>query len=77
MTMTLEIQPQVQTELDTRQAAAHGIELEACRKPARRSHPRPAGSKKLSQRQLESTLHEMAQFSPKIPSLRDEPGPLA
>jgi hypothetical protein len=72
MTITVDIKPEVQEEL-SRRAAARGVDIgvyaaslleEAAHIPAR--------PKTLSPGQLENTLRELAQFSPKIPLLPDE-----
>ena len=72
MTIIINIKPEVQEEL-SRQAAAHGVDVNsyAASLLEEAAHV-PAGSKKLSQAQLEKTLEEIAQFSQKIPVLPDE-----
>jgi hypothetical protein len=72
VTIIIEIKPEVQAVL-ARQAAAHGVEIGAYAANLLEEAARgPAGSKRLSQDQLNNTLREMAQFSHKIPSLPDE-----
>jgi hypothetical protein len=72
MTIIVDIRPEVQAEL-TRQAAAHGVDIGryAASLLEEAAHF-PAGSKTLSQSQLDATLQELAQFSHKIPLLPDE-----
>lgn len=72
MTIIIDIRPEVQAEL-TRQAAAHSIDIGtyAASLLEEAAHF-PAGSKTLSQGQLDATLQELAQFSHKIPLLPDE-----
>ena len=72
MTINIEIKPEVQAEL-SRQAAAHGVDIGsyAASLLEEAAHV-PAGSKTLSEGQLEATLQELAQFSYKIPLLPDE-----
>ncbi len=72
MTIVVDIKPEVQAEL-SRQAAAHGVDIGsyAATLLEEAAHV-PAGATKLSQRPLEETLRELAQFSHKIPSLPDE-----
>ena len=72
MTIIIEIKPEVQEEL-SRQAAAHGVDLGAYAATLlEEAAAEAAGSKPLSQEQLDRTLEEIAQFSHKIPSLPDE-----
>jgi hypothetical protein len=72
MAIIINIKPEVQEEL-SRQAAAHGLDVNsyAASLLEEAAHV-PAGSKKLSQGQLDNTLQELAQFSHKIPALPDE-----
>ena len=72
MAIIVDIKPEVQAELG-RQAAAHGVDIGsyAASLLEEAAHV-PAGSKKLSQHQLDETLRELAQFSHKIPLLPDE-----
>ena len=72
MTIIIEIKPDVQEAL-SRQAAAHGVDIGsyAASLLEEAAHV-PAGSKKLSQSQLDKTLQDLAQFSHKIPLLADE-----
>ena len=72
MTIIIDIKPEVQAEL-SRQAAAHGVDIGSyvASLLEEAAHIR-AGSKTLSQSQLDATLRELAQFSHKIPLLRDE-----
>ena len=72
MTITVDITPETQAEL-ARQAAAQGRALEAYAASLLEEVARPtSGESRLSQRRLENTLLEMAQFSHKIPLLPDE-----
>ncbi len=73
MAIIIDIKPEVQEEL-SRQAAARGVDIGvyAARLLEEAAHV-PAEPKTLSQSQLENTLRELAQFSPKIPLLPDEP----
>lgn len=72
MTIIVDIKPEVQAEL-SRQAAAHGIDVGAYAAGLLEEAAHvPAGSKKLSQDQLNNTLQEIAQFSHKIPLLPEE-----
>ena len=72
MTIIVEIKPEVQAEL-SRQAAAHGVDLEAYAASLLEEAAHvPVESKKLSQSQLDLALQEIAQFSHKIPLLPDE-----
>jgi hypothetical protein len=72
MTIIIDIRPEVQAEL-SRQAAAHGVDLGAYAATLlEEAATAAAGSKQLSQKQLDRTLEEIAQFSHKIPSLPDE-----
>ena len=72
MTIIVEIRPEVQAEL-SRQAAAHGVDIGAYAATLLEEAAHvPAGSKTLSQSQLDNTLEELAQFSHKVPSLPDE-----
>jgi len=72
MAIIIDIKPEVQEEL-SRQAAARGVDIAvyAARLLEEAAHF-PPGPKTLSQIQLENTLRELAQFSPKIPLLPDE-----
>jgi len=72
MAIIIDIKPEVQEEL-SRQAAARGVDIVvyAARLLEEAAHV-PAEPKTLSQSQLENTLRELAQFSPKIPLLPDE-----
>ena len=72
MTIIIDIKPEVQAEL-SRQAAKHGVDIGsyAASLLEEAAHI-PAGSKTLSQSQLDTTLQELAQFSHKIPLLPDE-----
>jgi plasmid stability protein len=70
MTITVDIAPEVQAEL-ARQAAAHGSAVEAYVANLLEEAVRvPAG--RMSENGLEAAIHEIAQFSHKIPSLPDE-----
>ncbi len=72
MTLIINIKPEVQEEL-IRQAAAHGVDVGAyAASLLEEAAQLPAGSKTLSQSQLDKTLQELAQFSHKIPLLPDE-----
>jgi hypothetical protein len=72
MTITIDIRSELQAEL-SRQAAAHGVDISAYAVTLLEEAAHvPAGSKTLSQSQLENTLQELAQFSHKIPVLPDE-----
>jgi hypothetical protein len=72
MSIIINIKPEVETEL-TRQAAAHGVELDAYAATLLEEAAHMcAASKKLSPDQLDRTLQELAQFSHKIPILPDE-----
>ncbi len=72
MTILVNIRPEVQAEL-SRQAAAHGVDIDAYAASLLEEAAHvPAGSKMLSQDQLDKTLQELAQFSHKIPLLPDE-----
>jgi hypothetical protein len=72
MSIILDIKPEVQAEL-SRQAAARGVEVGAYAATLLEEAAHvPAGSKKLSQSQLDNTLRELAEFSHKIPLLPDE-----
>lgn len=72
MTLMLDIKPEVQAEL-MRQAAAHGVDLDAYAASLLEEAAHVAGgSKTLSESQLDNTLRELAQFSHKIPVLPDE-----
>ena len=72
MTILIDIKPEVQAEL-SRRAAAHGVDIGsyAASLLEEAAHV-PAGSKALSEDQLDATLRELAQFSHKIPLLPDE-----
>lgn len=75
MSIIINIKPEVETEL-TRQAAAHGIDLDAYAATLLEEAARVGGaSKKLSLEQLDRTLQELAQFSHKIPLLPNEAFP--
>jgi hypothetical protein len=72
MSIIIHIKPEVETEL-TRQAAAHGVGLDAYAVTLLEEAAQTgAASKKLSPDQLDRTLQELAQFSHKIPVLPDE-----
>jgi hypothetical protein len=72
MTIIIDIKPEVQAEL-TRQAAAHGVALDAYAASLLEDAAHvPTGSKGLSHSKLDSTLRELARFSHKIPLLPDE-----
>jgi hypothetical protein len=72
MSIIVNIKPEVETEL-TRQAAAHGVGLDAYAATLlEEAAHMGAASKKLSPDQLNRTLQELAQFSAKIPLLPDE-----
>jgi hypothetical protein len=72
MTITVDITPEVQAELE-RQAVAHGREVEAYAASLLEGAVRlPAGADKLRQDRLENTFREMAEFSQKVPVLPDE-----
>lgn len=72
MSIVVDIKPEVQAELG-RQAAARGVEVGAYAATLLEEAAQvSAGSKKLSQSQLDNTLRELAQFSHKIPLLPDE-----
>jgi len=72
LTITIDIRPEVQAEL-ARQAAAQGRGVEAyVASLLEEAVRRPAGSDRLSQDRLETTLRDMAEFSHKIPTLPDE-----
>jgi len=75
MTIIIDVKPEVQAEL-SRQAAAHDVDIGtyAASLLEEAAHF-PAGSKTLSQSQLDTTLRELAQFSHKIPLLPDEAFP--
>jgi hypothetical protein len=72
MSIIITIKPEAQEAL-TRQAAAHGVQLEsyAAGLLEEAAHVGPA-SKTLTEGQLDRTLHELTQFSSKIPLLPDE-----
>jgi hypothetical protein len=70
--ITIDIKPEVQTELH-RQAAAHGVDIAVFAANLLEEAARlPAGSKALSRQQLDRTLQELAQFSHKVPLLPDD-----
>ena len=72
MTILINVKPEVQAEL-SRQAAARGVDIDAYATSLLEEAAHvPAGSKTLSQDQLDRTLRELAQFSHKIPLLPDE-----
>ncbi len=72
MTIVIDIKPEVQAEL-SRQAAARGVDISAyAASLLEEAAHTPAGSKSISQSQLDNTLQELAQFSQKIPLLPDE-----
>lgn len=72
MSIIIDIKPEVQAEL-SRQAAAHGVDIIAYAASLLEEAAHvPAGSKTLSQDQLDKTLQELAQFSHKTPLLPDE-----
>jgi hypothetical protein len=71
MSIIIDIKPEVQEEL-SRQAAAHGVDIGAYAATLLEEAAHlAAGSKTLSQEQLDKTLQELAQFSQKIPLLPD------
>lgn len=72
MTISIEINPEVQAELG-RQAAARGMDVPsyAAVLLEEAAHLPPAGRQRLDHDRLQKTLDEMAQFSNKIPSLPD------
>jgi len=72
MSIIINVKPEVQAEL-TRQAAAHGVQLEpyAASLLEEAAHI-SATAKKLTKDQLDRTLQELAQFSHKIPQLPDD-----
>ena len=72
MTILVEIKPEIQAEL-SRQAAARGVDIGSyATSLLEEAAQAPAGSKILSQSQLDRTLRELAQFSHKIPLLPEE-----
>ncbi len=72
MTIIINVKPEVQAEL-SRQAAAHGVDIGAYAASLLEEAAHvSAGSRKLSQDELDRTLQELAQFSHKIPLLPDE-----
>lgn len=72
MTIIINVKPEVQAEL-SRQAAAHGVDIGAYAASLLEEAAQvSAGSRKLSQDELDRTLQELAQFSHKIPLLPDE-----
>ncbi len=72
MSITLDINPEVQAEL-SRQAAARGVDVGAYAATLlEQAAYGSAGPKKLSPSQLDNTLQELAQFSHKIPLLPDD-----
>jgi hypothetical protein len=72
MTIVIDIKPEVQAEL-SRRAAAQGVDISAYAASLLEEAAHvPAGSKNISESQLDNTLQELAQFSQKIPLLSDE-----
>jgi hypothetical protein len=72
MSIIINVTPDIETEL-TRQAAAHGVDLDAYAATLlEEAAHMGAASKKLSPDQLDRTLQELAQFTHKIPILPDE-----
>jgi len=72
MSITIHIKPEVQREL-SRQAAAHGVDINSyAASLLEEAAQAAAGSKTLSQDQLNNTLAELSQFSDKVPSLPDD-----
>jgi len=73
MTITIEIEPEIQAELAA-QAAARGMDMAAYAATLLKeaTHVPSAGRKRLNLEQVAKLLDEMAQFSYKIPSLPDE-----
>ena len=72
MTITIDLKPEVQEELN-RQAAVHGVDVGAyAASLLEEAAQLSSGSKTLSRSQLENALRELAQFSHKIPLLPDE-----
>jgi hypothetical protein len=73
MTITVEIKPEVQAELEAK-AAARGMDVPAYAATVleEAAHATTGEHKRLTIEQLAKTLEEMAQFSHKIPSLPDE-----
>jgi hypothetical protein len=71
MTIIIEVKPEVQAEL-SRQAAARGVDISSYAASLLEEAAVPASSKALSETQLDRTLHELSQFSHKIPLLPDE-----
>ena len=70
--VVVEIRPETQAELP-RQAAARGVEAGAyAARLLEEAAQSPARTLSLDSDQLESALHDFAQFSRKIPSLADE-----
>jgi hypothetical protein len=71
MTIVVEIKPEVQAEL-SRQAAEQGIDIGAYAAILLEAAARISGAPgAISLDQLEKSLHELAQFSYKIPLLPD------
>jgi hypothetical protein len=71
MTITVDIAPEIQSEL-ARQAAAHGRAVEAYAASLLEGAVRlPPGDRRLGQDRFENTLREMAKFSDKVPVLPD------
>jgi len=72
MSITIHIKPEVQRVL-SRQAAAHGVDINSyAASLLEEAAQAAAGSKTLSQDQLNNTLAELSQFSDKVPSLPDD-----
>lgn len=73
MTITIDIKPELQAEL-TRQATARGVQVEPYAASLLEEAVRHAGPtlKTLTSDQLDQALHDIAQFSAKIPVLPDE-----
>jgi len=71
MSITINIKPETQAELQ-RQAAAHGVQPEHYAATLLEEAVRVRSAKKLTGDQLDCTLQELAQFSAKIPLLPDE-----
>lgn len=71
MSIIINIKPEVQAEL-SRQAAAHGVELEPYAATLLEEAAHMAAGKRLTPDQLDRTLKQLAEFSAKIPLLPDE-----
>ena len=71
MSIIINIKPEAQAEL-TRQAAAHGVQTEDYAATLLEEAVHISAAKQLTSDQLDCTLQELAQFSAKIPLLRDE-----